>query len=86
MNEYQIITQVNRIKKDKNRIMKKLLPVLCIIGMLTFAIEDAKSQDNRFGIKGGLGFYKITGDISVSVFDITASESFDTDYQMGFHG
>jgi hypothetical protein len=66
--------------------MKKILTILCITGLIAFSVQDTQAQDTRFGIKGGLSFYKIAGDVSASYMGLSYGESFDSNTKMGFHG
>jgi hypothetical protein len=66
--------------------MKKILTILCIAGLFAFTVSETQAQDTRFGIKGGLSFYKVAGDFSIDFMGSSLSESFDTGTKMGFHG
>lgn len=66
--------------------MKKILSALCIAGLLAFLVTETQAQDTRFGIKGGLTFYKIASELSVDIMGFSESESYDSDMKMGFHG
>lgn len=44
--------------------MKKLVTILCLIGMMAFSIQSLNAQDTRFGLKGGITFYKGTIDFA----------------------
>ncbi len=66
--------------------MKKLLPAFIIAGLLAFTFTNLQAQDTRFGLKGGLTFYKISGELSVDFMGFSETETFDSGTRMGFHG
>ncbi len=66
--------------------MKKLLPTLLIGCLIAFGFTDTQAQDTRFGLKGGLNFFSIKGEASISFMGFSETETFDSGTQMGFHG
>lgn len=66
--------------------MKKLFTTVCTIGLLAFSFSNSQAQDTRFGLKGGLSFYKIGGELSIDFMGFSESETFDSGTGMGFHG
>ncbi len=58
--------------------MKKLCTILCLIGLMAFSVKDAVAQDTRFGLKGGITFYK--GTIDFAGFEETTNSA------LGFTG
>lgn len=53
--------------------MKKLCTILCLIGLMAFSVKDAVAQDTRFGLKGGITFYK--GTIDFAGFEESSSSA-----------
>lgn len=66
--------------------MKKLLPAFLIAALLAIGFSDSQAQDTRFGLKGGLSFYQVGGELSVSFMGFSETETFDSGTRMGFHG
>lgn len=40
--------------------MKKLLSLICVVGLFALNVNDLKAQDTKFGIKGGATLYSVT--------------------------
>lgn len=51
--------------------MKKLLSVICVVGLMALSVQQAEAQDTKFGIKGGGTLYSVT--TSFAGFDETSS-------------
>lgn len=62
--------------------MKKLLSLLCMAGIICFGFSESQAQDTRFGLKGGLTYYKATLEVGVAGFNIET----ESDADIGFVG
>lgn len=60
-----------RIKKNLD--MKKLVTVICLIGMMAFSVKNAEAQDTRIGLKGGVTYYK--GTINFAGFEESSNSA-----------
>lgn len=58
--------------------MKQIVTILCLTGLMAFSVQNSNAQDTRFGLKGGITFYK--GTIDFMGFEETTNSA------LGFTG
>lgn len=62
--------------------MKKIISLLCIAGIIALGFSESQAQDTRFGLKGGLTYYKSTVDVDLGIISI----DLESDSRIGFTG
>ncbi len=62
--------------------MKKIIALLCTMGMVAMGLSEYHAQDARFGLKGGVTYYKGTVDANLGFFSL----ELESDSRIGFSG
>jgi len=62
--------------------MKKIISLLCIAGIFALGFSESQAQDTRFGLKGGLTYYKGTVDVNLGFLSL----DMESDSDIGFAG